>query len=274
MNDITFLYHPETTPRPLRAALQLIGEDFPLRAASSPARAHVRFELSGHGPRVEKRSKQFIISGSTVPQVLRALATLRGFAGKGPVADAREEQVHFDTLGLMLDASRNAVSTVGTLKLLLRRMALMGMNLLMLYTEDTYEVPSQPYIGYLRGRYTQAELRELDAYAAKLGIEMIPCIQALAHLAQMLHWPVFGSVCDTHDILLVDENKTYKLLEQMIAAASAPYRSKRIHIGMDEAHNLGLGNYLDRHGFRPRFQIMNDHLRRVVAITNRLGLRR
>lgn len=273
MKDIAFRYHPETTPRPLRPALQLIAEDFPLRALASPARANVRFDLRGPGPRLEKRDSQFVVSGTTVPQVLRALATLRGFAETSRTPRMHAEPVHFDTHGLMLDASRNAVSTVATVKLLLRRMALMGMNLLMLYTEDTYEVPAQPYLGYLRGRYTQAELRELDAYAAKLGIEMIPCVQALAHLAQMLRWPAFGEVCDTQDILLAGEPKTYRLLEQMISAARAPYRSRRIHIGMDEAHNLGLGKYLDRHGFRPRFEIMNGHLRRVVAITNRLGLR-
>ena len=60
------------------------------------------------------------------------------------------------------------------MKLMLRKMALMGMSVAMLYTEDTYEIPQQPYFGYLRGRYTQQQLRELDRYAADLGIELIP----------------------------------------------------------------------------------------------------
>ena len=42
----------------------------------------------------------------------------------------------------------------------------MGYNTLMYYTEDTYEVKDEPYFGYLRGRFTADELRELDAYAA------------------------------------------------------------------------------------------------------------
>ena len=45
--------------------------------------------------------------------------------------------------------------------------ASLGYNTLLLYTEDTYEVPDEPYFGYMRGRYSQAELRELDAYAKK-----------------------------------------------------------------------------------------------------------
>lgn len=50
----------------------------------------------------------------------------------------------------------------------------MGYNTLMLYTEDTYEVDGQPYFGYMRGRYSKAELRELDDYAAEKGMELIP----------------------------------------------------------------------------------------------------
>ena len=39
------------------------------------------------------------------------------------------------------------------------------------------------------------------------------------------------------------------ILEELIAAAAAPYRSKRIHIGMDEAHGIGLGAHRRRHGY-------------------------
>ena len=59
----------------------------------------------------------------------------------------------------------------------------------------------------------------------------------------------------------------------MIAAASAPYRSKRIHIGMDEAWDLGLGRYLRENGYHPGFEIIEKHLARVREIANRHGLR-
>lgn len=65
----------------------------------------------------------------------------------------------------------------------------MGMNVLMLYTEDTYEVPGEPYFGSYRGRYTKAEIQEMDAYASMFGIELVPCIQTLAHLHNALKWP-------------------------------------------------------------------------------------
>ena len=84
----------------------------------------------------------------------------------------------FRTFGTMLDCSRNAVPNLHTLKKWVDLTASLGYNTLLLYTEDTYEVPDEPYFGYMRGRYTQAELRELDAYANERGMTMIFCWRA------------------------------------------------------------------------------------------------
>lgn len=46
---------------------------------------------------------------------------------------------------------------------------------------------------------------------------------------------------DTRGALLLKSEKTYELLENMIQSVSSPLRSKRIHIGMDEAEELGRG---------------------------------
>lgn len=97
----------------------------------------------------------------------------------------------FKKKGLMLDCSRDAVRTVKTVKKLADIMQKLDFNTLMLYTEDTYEIDTQPYFGYLRGRYTKDELREIDAYCAEKGIELIPCIQTLAHLNGIVDWEVY-----------------------------------------------------------------------------------
>lgn len=266
-----FSYDPGRTAAPLRAALAAIAASgFPISIAKGKA-ATLSLELAGDGPRFEVGATQTRVTGKTIPHVLRALATLRGFAEAGKAPPRYEEASRLDTLGLMLDCSRNAVPLLSTVKLFLSRMALMGMNLFMLYTEDTYEVPGEPHIGYLRGRFTQKEIRELDAYAATLGIEMIPCIQTLAHLAQPLRWwKQYGGVTGSEGVLRIGEPKTYELVEKMIRAASGPYRSKRIHLGMDEAA-LGHGKNKPAPG-KTNFDLMTDHLARVVEIAVTAGL--
>ena len=87
----------------------------------------------------------------------------------------------------MLDCSRNAVMKPQEIKSFALFLSKAGYNMLMLYTEDVYEIPDEPYFGYLRGRYTLEELRSVEEYCNSIGIEIIPAIQTLAHLPTIFH---------------------------------------------------------------------------------------
>ena len=177
----------------------------------------------------------------------------------------------FRSLGFMADCSRNAVLTVASVKKLIRKLALLGYDSLQLYMEDTYEVEGEPYFGYLRGRYSAEELREIAAYGETFGVEFVPAIQTLAHLNAIFRWRPYWEINDCQDILLADCERTYALIEHMLASLRGCVRGRRINIGMDEAHFLGLGKYLTRHGMQDRFQIMLRHLRRVLALCKKYG---
>ena len=182
------------------------------------------------------------------------------------------EKARFQSSGIMFDCSRNAVLKPQALRFFFRKMALMGLNLGMMYTEDTYEVPGQPFFGYKRGRYTYDELKALDDYASLFGIELCPCIQTLGHLKRILHWPAYHHLRDNDEVLLADLDETYELLDQMIHAATAPYRSKRIHLGMDEAYGVGLGAHLASYGYEDPHSVIGRHLSRVLGICDKYGL--
>lgn len=178
----------------------------------------------------------------------------------------------FTELGIMLDCSRNAVRNERHVREIIRTLALMGYNQLQLYTEDTYEVDGEPHFGYMRGRYTKDEMKRIDAYAARFGIEVVPCIQTLAHLNQIFRWEEYGAINDTDDILLIDDERTYTLIDNMFRTLSECYSSRKIHIGMDEAHMIGRGKYEDLHGATAnRADIMLRHLNRVVEIATKYG---
>ena len=102
---------------------------------------------------------------------------------------------------------------------------------------------------------------------------MIPCIQTLGHLEQILQWPVYEDLRDVPGVLIAEDERVYALLEKIITAASAPFRTKRIHIGMDEAHGVGTGRYKEQHGEKPPFDVLNLHLDRVREICAAKGLR-
>ncbi len=179
--------------------------------------------------------------------------------------------MNFKHLGLMFDCSRNAVLNVETVKKYIDLSKKLKFNTLMLYTEDTYEVNNQPYFGYLRGRYSKRELKEIDAYAIKNGIELIPCIQTLAHLNSIVRWKEYQDYTDIDDILLAGDEHTYKLIEDIFATLEECFTSRKVNIGMDEAHLVGLGKYLDKHGYQDRFDILLNHLKKVDEIAQKHG---
>lgn len=173
------------------------------------------------------------------------------------------------TLGVMIDMSRNAVMSLDGIKRFLKIIKKMGYNCAMLYTEDTYEVEGEPYFGYMRGRYSRNELKEIDAFAESLGIEIIPCIQTLAHLNATIRWGQFPVDCD--DILLVDDDRTYELIDHMFASLSECFKSRKIHVGMDEAMMLGRGKHLDKFGYEPSYSIIKRHIKKVKEIADKYG---
>ena len=179
---------------------------------------------------------------------------------------------YFDDFGVMIDCSRNAVPSVAGLKRFFDAVAKMGYNVVMLYTEDTFEVENEPYFGYKRGRYSSAELRDLDAYARERGIELVPFIQTLAHLGTLKRWRAYRhKIFDIDDILLADEPRTYEFLENVFASIEKNFSSRRVHLGFDEAHNIGLGKYKDLHGFTDRYELLMRHLGKVCDIARAHG---
>ena len=160
-----------------------------------------------------------------------------------------EEQAAYEDLAYMADCSRNAVLNVASAKQMIEVLALMGYSTFELYMEDTYQIEGQPYFGYFRGAYSAEELQEIEAYAQQFDMTFVPCIQTLAHLSAFVKWGVkeVQELRDVEDILLIGEEKVYDLVDGMFATLSK-LKTRKVNIGMDEAHLVGLGRYLILNG--------------------------
>ena len=213
------------------------------------------------------------ISAESIPALARGFMRLFQELKSGKETVEIAEEKRFDTVGCQLDCSRNAVMKVSSVKKYMDACCAMGMNCILLYLEDTYEVPEYPYFGYLRGKYTQAELKEMDDYAASLGMELIISMQTLAHLEQFLQWPKAAHLRDNATCLLIDEEETYEFVEAEIRALRSCLRTNRLHIGMDEAHGVGMGRYYTKHGPTDRFELLARHVRRVCEICEKYGFK-
>ena len=265
-----YTWNKKSAGADLTAALETLAVRYPALAPKTKGATEIVFEKSEDESicSVAREDGKIVISYGKLNMALRMV----GAVLSGTMADG-SENCPFKMLGIMLDCSRDAVMTVDHLKSYLDRLAILGYNMVMLYTEETYELPGEPMFGFMRGAYTKAEIREIDDHAARLGIEIIPCIQALAHLEQIFRWGNYEEIHDINGVLLVDEPKTYALIEKMLAFWKSAVRSRRIHLGMDEAHGLGTGKYARLHGEKSAFEVINAHLKKVCALCEKHGFR-
>ncbi|KAL9935424.1 hypothetical protein V8E36_005772 [Tilletia maclaganii] len=259
---ITVLYHPKRICNAFRALGHILA------TARSPTLS-AAFEADKQALHSSAAS-----SSSANPSPLSSLNSIQ----LALELLSHSEQAHFETIGTMIDCSRNGVLNVPSTKFLLRILALLGYNMLQLYTEDTYKIPNEPFFGYLRGGYTFQDTKDIDEYAFIFGIELVPCIQTLGHLGQVLQWPRFLSLRDTSEVLLAAPSHppTAALVAQMLDAAMAPVRSRRIHLGMDETHGLAMGRYhqlYNARGGRDASEVFVRHLQVVQDLCQERGIK-
>lgn len=211
-----------------------------------------------------------IVYGGGKSRFFRGLAILTSWISRGETKKEIAENPLFATNGAMLQETNT--TSLDTTKTIFRKMALMGMNAVLFYIEDTYELPGRPYFGYMRGSFTHEQLKELDSYAQNLGIELIPCIQTLGHLASHLRWIAANPYKDTSFELLAGSEETYNLINDMFKTCKECFTTRRIHIGMDETKTLGTGAYLAQNGYKDRREIYFKHLETVRNLAFENGL--
>ena len=230
------------------------------------------FTKKKSGYSVNKHGKVIEIASATKNDLLRAYNYALGLI-KNDVDQQCTYSSHFDELIGMVDLARNAVLSVNYFKQQICRLAGLGYTEIWLYLEDEFAIPEEPYFGMQRGRYSQAELHELAVYADKLGVTLVPAIQALAHLKNVFKWEHFNDIADTTDNLYVGKRKTREFVKRELIAATKPFLTNKIHLGMDEAHNLGLGRYFFDHGTIDQYGLMKQHVEMVFELCKELNLK-
>lgn len=217
---------------------------------------------------VEKKNNEFIITYCIMPEFFRGLAICVEAIRK-EIFTPVYEQRQFKTCGPMIDVSSGCAFTVDTLKDIISYSAIMGLNMVMLYIEDIYEMPEYPMFGYMRGVYSKEELKELDSFAFSLGIELVPAIQTLSHLKGTLKWNYARNFRNTLQTLFVGKKETYDFIEAMFKNISECFTSKKINVGLDEAKDMTEGDFRIQNGETDAFELMIEHTNKVCEIAKK-----
>ena len=117
-------------------------------------------------------------------------------AGAAELSVSREETANRKVVGYQLDISRCKVPTMATLYRMVDLLARLGYNQFQLYTEHTFAYSRHQEVWREASPMTPDEIRALDAYCAKKGIELVPNQNSFGHLEQWLRHPGYNDLAE------------------------------------------------------------------------------
>ncbi len=202
------------------------------------------------------------------------------------------DQPRFEWRGLSLDVSRHFLS-VDAMKRTIDGLAAVKMNVLHWHLSDDqgFRVESKRYPRLQQKGsdglyYTQAEIREIVAYAAERGVRIVPEFDMPGHAASWFPgYPNLASGAGPHEIVrepgvlpaTMDPTKesTYRFLDGFIGEMAKLFPDAYFHIGGDEvsprgdwANNPHIAAFMKKHklaDFNALQAYFNRRVQKIVA---------
>jgi hexosaminidase len=170
--------------------------------------------------------------------------------------------------GITDDLSRGQVSTMQNFKQIIRFLSRHKLNVYSPYIEDIFVFKKYPTIGKGRGEITAAEIKELDAYARRYHVELIPTFETLGHWENILVQPEYVKYAEfpgAHTVNVSDE-AVYAMLDDMIGQLSDAFSSPYFNMAADESWDVGLGANKDRVAASDLASVHAEHYKRLFDI--------
>ena len=253
----------------IKAGVEVLSEYYPFFKKREGKLYAVKTECN---PGIEKDGEKTVIRYSDLPSFYYAFSYF--ISGSGEEKFSYEFFPRVKRMGFMRDCARNGAINLKAFKELTVCLALAGYSYIELYTEDLMKIEGLDYLGADRPAYSIGDIVEMEDFCKIFGIELVPCIQTLAHLPAMFKHDVFNDIHDNETVLLADEEKTYEFLDKVINWVAKAFSSRRINIGMDEAYRMCIGKYADKFGYPDdKGKVFLRHLYRVLGICEKYGFK-
>lgn len=204
-------------------------------------------------------SNKVTIAGGDKAAILYGVQTLRQIiAQKGAVLPGLHIQDYpvIKNRGFYHDVTRGRIPTLSYLKSLVDKLSYYKLNQLQLYIEHSYIFKDLSEVWRNGTPLTAEEIMELDAYCAKLNIELVPSLSSFGHLYELLRTKTYAHLCELpdsdkepfgliarmqHHTIDTTNEESYQLITKMIAEFMPLFTSKYFNICADETFDLGKG---------------------------------
>ncbi|MEX1139950.1 MAG: beta-N-acetylhexosaminidase [Bacteroidota bacterium] len=177
--------------------------------------------------------------------------------------------------GITDDLSRGQVSTQENFKAIIRYLSRHKLNVYSPYIEDIFVFKGHPLIGKGRGALLPNEVKELDSYAKRYHVELIPIFETLGHWENILLLPEYAHLAEfpgAHTINVSDE-RVYTLLDEMIGELAGAFSSPYFNMAADESWDVGLGASRDLVEKSDLASVHAEHYKKLFAMLAKHGKR-
>jgi len=230
----------------------------------------------GDGYRVAVSKEKVLAEGdgeAGLRYAVESLSQLLPRSGRSLAACEIEDAPDLARRGLLLDISRGKVPTLATLKGVVDFMVGLKLNLLMLYTEHVFRFRRHPLIGKGASPMSAEEIRELDEYARERHVELVPTLQSLGHMHQILKYPRYRKLAESERKWSVSPalEETYELLDDLYSEYLGNFGSPWLNANCDEPVDLGKGRSKGRAETGGVAAIFASHVARVQELAIKHG---
>ncbi len=202
----------------------------------------------------------------------QTLAELRAAAGPRLPGLRIRDWPDFAQRGYLLDVSRDRVPTTDSLRRLVDRLARLRINQLQLYTEHTFAYRGHQAVWRDASPLTHPEIRELDAYCAARGVELVPNQNSFGHMERWLRHPDYRELAELPEgragrpaACLAPDAESAAFVTELYRELLPCFSSRRVNIGCDETFELGRGRSRERCEREGRERVYLDFITRLFA---------
>ncbi len=271
-----------SSARALQEAIrERAGFEAPIETHARTSDLGPRVELLRRGPlgegyRLSVSKEKVVVEGDGEAGLRYAVESLSQLLPRGarslPACEI-EDAPDLAKRGLLLDISRGKVPTLATLKGVVDFMVALKLNLLMLYTEHVFRFRRHPLIGKDASPMSAWEIRELDEYARARHVELVPTLQSLGHMHQILKYPRYRKLAESERKWSVSPSleETYELLDDLYSEYLGNFRSPWLNANCDEPVDLGKGLSKERAEKEGVAAIFASHVGRVQELAAKHG---
>lgn len=148
---------------------------------------------------------------------------------------------------LMDDWNRGPIPNVEYVKKQIRILSEYKINGYCIYGENIFESKKYPQINMRGAVVTPEEVKELVEYGKKYHVELVPQQECLGHMHYTLREGGFDDIAERPRGQIVSPavERTYTFLNDYLGEIVPSFESDFVHVGCDEAFELGLGKSKD-----------------------------